>query len=228
MITGNVYNRVFFIRAEQYGTAFTLDVGGRQYLVTAKHLIGATPPSELEFFHGNAWKRLSVKLVGITRDKVDIAVFAPNILLSPALELEPTSKGIIIGQDVYFVGYPYKMWTDAGDALAGRPCPFVKKGTLSSAFNFGDGVRTLFVDAINNEGFSGGPVVFSPPNLNQFSVAGVVSGFRTEYESVLDSEGSKTEMSVAYNSGFLIAYDISYALDLILANPIGLKLQSGV
>lgn len=224
MITANVYNRVFFIRADQYGTAFTVDVENRQYLVTAKHLIGPKPPDEILFMHENAWRKLPVRLVGMSRDEVDIAVFAPGIRLSPAMKLEPTSEGIVIGQDVYFIGYPYKMWTDGGAALAGRPCPFIKKGTLSSAFHTGDGVRKLFVDAINNEGFSGGPVVFMKPHPHEFSIAGVVSGFRTEYERVLDESGSDTGMKVAYNTGFLLAYDISYALELISANPVGLAI----
>jgi hypothetical protein len=108
--------------------------------------------------------------------------------------------------------------------MAGRPCPFIKKGTLSSAFNSGDGVHRLYVDAINNEGFSGGPLVFAGHGTNDFRVAGVVSRFKTEHEPVLDQNGEKTGMTVEYNTGFLIAYDIDYVVGLIRANPIGLPL----
>lgn len=131
---------------------------------------------------------------------------------------------MVIGQDVYFVGYPYKMWTDAGNVLAGRPCPFIKKGTLSSAFNTGDGIQRLFVDAINNEGFSGGPLVFAPQGSRDFRVAGVVSKFKIEYESVLDKDCNDTGMKVPYNTGLLVAYDIKYVIDLIRPNPIGLPI----
>ena len=39
MMTANVFRRTFFIRhRELTGTAFTIDQGGRQYLVTAAHI----------------------------------------------------------------------------------------------------------------------------------------------------------------------------------------------
>jgi len=37
-IQANILHRVFFIKAGKYGTAFTIDVEGAEYLVTAKHL----------------------------------------------------------------------------------------------------------------------------------------------------------------------------------------------
>lgn len=226
VITSNIYNRVFFIRVDQYGTAFTVDIDEKQYLVTARHLVAdPNATTSLKFMHNNTWQDLPVKLVGVGRAEVDIAVFATDIRMSPRFVLEPTTKGMMIGQDVYFVGYPYKMWTDAGPALAGRPCPFIKKGTLSSSFDMGDGVRRLFVDAINNEGFSGGPLVFAPHGTNDFQIAGVVSKFKTEREPVLDKDGIDTGMAVEYNTGFLIAYDINYVVKLIRANPIGLPID---
>ena len=223
MITSNIYNRVFFIRAAEYGTAFAIDVDGKQYLVSAAHVVGSTEGlNEIQFLHENSWRALPVRFVGASRGEVDVAVLVPSVRLAPPFPLEPTSADMVLGQDVYFVGYPYKMWTDAGPALAGRPCPFIKRGTLSSAFNSGDGIQRIFVDAINNEGFSGGPLVFTPPASKDFRVAGVVSKFKTEYERVLDKDGEDTGMRVAYNTGFLVAYDIKYALEIIRANPIGL------
>lgn len=225
MITTNVYNRVFFIRGGEYGTAFTVDVENKQYLVTARHLLAEPERTEsVLFLHNNSWKTLPLKVVGVARGEVDIAVLSPSIRLSPAMPLEATQKDIVLGQDVYFVGYPYKMWADMGSVLNGRPAPFIKKGTLSSAFSAGDSARRLFVDAINNEGFSGGPLVFKPQGQPDFRVAGVVAGFKTEYEAVLDEHGEKTTMTVAYNTGFLLAYDIKYVVEMIAANPIGLPI----
>lgn len=226
MITSNVYHRVFFIRAAQYGTAFTLDVDGRQYLVSAKHVIqGEDGMPPVTFFHDGTWKPLPVNLVGAAPGEIDVVVLASEIRLSPPLPLEPSIEGIIFGQDVFFVGFPYKMWTNAGSALAGRPCPFIKKGTLSSTFDRGDGISRLFVDATNNAGFSGGPLVYSRPNQFDYRVAGVVSGFKIEYEPVIDQDGEETGLQVAYNTGFLLAYHIGYAVDLIRRNPIGFKLD---
>lgn len=71
-------------------------------------------------------------------------------------------------------------------------------------------------DAINNEGFSGGPLFFYPLGKpTELRVAGVVSKFRVEHEAALDEHGNATTMTVPYNTGFLVAYGIKHALDLI-------------
>jgi hypothetical protein len=223
MITANVYNRVFFIKAEDYGTAFAIDHGGKQYLVTAKHLVNTEKQETIKFFFNRKWVDIAAELIGLGGGETDIAVFCVNALLcTKDFSLEPSSKDIVISQDVFFVGYPYKMWTDAGEALNGRPCPFVKKGLLSSSFVGDDGVPRLYIDALNNPGFSGGPIVFQPPGRTDFKIAGVVSKFKIEFEKVIDPMGDHTEMTVAYNTGFLVGYDISKAIEIIERNPNGL------
>ena len=79
------------------------------------------------------------------------------------------------------------MWSDGGEVMRGRPLAFIKKGTLS-ALERRDGVQTIWVDAINNEGFSGGPLVFRTSTSDAFKIAGVVNKFRTSHENVFDSE----------------------------------------
>lgn len=222
MITANIYNRVFFIKAADYGTAFAIDHGGKQYLVTAKHLINPQKQETIKFFFDRRWVDISVELIGLCRDETDIAVFRANqILCTKDFTLEPSSDGVVISQDVFFVGYPYKMWTDAGKAMNGWPCPFVKKGILSSSFVGDDGISRLYIDALNNPGFSGGPIVFQPPGKTEYKIAGVVSKFRIEFERVIDQSGDHTEMTVAYNTGFLMGYDISKAIEVIERNPNG-------
>ncbi|MEB2026433.1 hypothetical protein VDR74_16140, partial [Xanthomonas campestris pv. campestris] len=72
------------------------------------------------------------------------------------------------------------------------------------------------VNAINNEGFSGGPLFFYPAGKpEEVRVAGVVSKFRVEYENVIDENGEPTGMTVPYNTGFLIAYGSKYILSII-------------
>ena len=144
--------------------------------------------------------------------------------MSPAHPLEPSTAGIVLGQDVFFVGFPFKMWSNGGDVMNGRPLPFIKKGTLSAAFDPTDDVKRLYVDAINNEGFSGGPIVFAPSNTTNYQVAGIVSKFKTEYEPVIDENDEPTGHRVAYNTGFLVGYSINHALSIIRANPIGLQI----
>lgn len=109
--------------------------------------------------------------------------------------------------------------------MAGRPVPFIRKGILASAFKSDDDVAKLYIDATNNLGFSGGPVVFKPSNSQVLHVAGIVAKFKIGYESVIDAEDADTGLRVAYNTGFTIAYNIDYALQLIDSNPIGLRID---
>ena len=225
MITANVFNRVFFIRADRYGTAFSIEVDGREYLVSAKHLFESPESVKMiKLMHDNKWLDVEVQLVGACRGEVDIAVFVAGIGLTPSEYMVPaTSAGATLGQDVYFVGFPYKMWANLGAIMANRPVPFIKKGTLSSAFDFSSDVRQIYVDAINHEGFSGAPLVFSKigDQFNELNFLGVVSRFKTEHEEVIGGDGEHNGMTVEYNTGFLMEYGIENEVDLIKINQIG-------
>jgi Trypsin-like peptidase domain len=223
MITFNVLDRVFFIRGSEYGTAFTLDRHGRQYLVTARHLVGTDPGrSTIEFFHDAKWKSLPVQVVGFGVGEVDVAVLTPGVRLSEDIPLEPSMGGFALAQDMLFAGYPFKLWADGGPLTYGRPLPFIKKGTLSAYETLTD-VKRLWVDAINNEGFSGGPLVFLATESNVFKVTGVVSKYRVEEEHIVNEKNEPTGLRVQYNTGLLLAYGIKHVLDLIDQNPIGLQ-----
>ena len=93
--------------------------------------------------------------------------------------------------------------------------------------------RVWILDGINNEGFSGGPVVFrTGPDQK---IMAVISGYVTEPADVISSgakkvvtKGSQTtaqatrpKVKVNVNSGFIIAYDIHYVVDAIQMRPIG-------
>ena len=216
MVLTNILYRTFFIRAAQYGTAFTLEVDGTQYLITARHLlVDATEEVELQIMHDKKWLKGRATVVGLGEGEVDIAVLQIEARLTPpGFDVTPSTSDMFLGQEVYFLGFPYKMWAEFGELMANLPGPFVKKGTLSSV-QFGN-PQMLYVDAINNEGFSGGPLYFFPQNQkNELRIAGVVSKYITDYEVVIDAEGNRTDMSVPYNTGFLIAYGIKHALEII-------------
>ena len=90
----------------------------------------------------------------------------------------------------------------------------------------------ILLDGHNNPGFSGGPVVFCQNNHgNDFSVAGVVAGYRHAFEPVYkNKEPEENELPIGYyrvNTGIVLAYDIKYALNLIRQNPIGVELGKG-
>lgn len=219
-IQANILYRVFFIKAAQYGTAFTIDVKGSEYLVTAKHLFDqAESVDEIRLFRNNRWARYAVRAFAFCRGEADIAVLRLHERLTPSdLPVIPTVAGLVLGQDVYILGFPHKMHEDVGQQLGGNPCPLIKRGTASSLG--GGDPQVLFVDTLSNEGFSGGPVTFLAPNTPQgVRVAGVISGFRTHPEPVIGSDGEPTGAYIQMNTGLLRAYGIKYALDLIDRMP---------
>lgn len=216
MIVQSIIKRTLFIKAHEYGTAFTIHFQEQEFLITARHLLDESLNNfDLKIFFNDCWHSFPATVIGHGKGEIDISVLKLEVpLTSPDFTVSPTMANLIYGQDVYFLGFPYKMWSSVGDFLNGQPLPFAKKGTLST-LGFGD-PRVLYVDAINNEGFSGGPLFFYPAgDLNQVNIAGVVSKFRIEHEPVLDNQGIPTGESVPYNTGFLVAYGINHAIDII-------------
>ena len=234
MVTSNIIHRTFHIRwNDSTGTGFTIDRGSKQYLVTARHVVrGIKSGNAIKIFHDKEWKNLVVNVVGVGKGNVDVAVLACSFRLSPSLPLGASAMGLVYGQPVFFLGYPFG-WDAGGERInRGVPLPFVKAGIVS-AMEFGD-VSRIFLDAHGNKGFSGGPVVFVPfgqPN-NELRVAGFVTSYPIpEFLPIVDSNGEtitdrrgKPIGHVKENPGFVVAIDIKHALELIDANPIGFQL----
>ncbi len=126
-----------------------------------------------------------------------------------------------MGQEVFFLGFPYNLFADIGATNRDFPLPFVKRATLSSMSN-DPNEDILFLDGHNNLGFSGGPVVFKAPGAQDFRVAGVVSGYRFEEEPIYSGD-TPTQLAFRYNTGIIISYSIRHAVELIKANPIGVQ-----
>lgn len=225
MITANVIQRVFQMRwGKNGGSCFTIDVDGKQYICTAKHVLDGFGSGKVELFHDGKWKYLDVECVGYGSNDTDICVLSSKIQLS-ALSLDSTADGITLGQDVFFLGFPYGIVTVMGDLNRQFPVPFVKKAILSAMLQGDQSV--LLLDGHNNPGFSGGPVVFSEVGKpkNRYRVASIVSGYRFEPEPIVDKGGSKTPLTYHANTGIVVSYNIRHALDAIHANPIGCPIK---
>lgn len=228
MITTNILQRTFQISFEKsFGTCFTVDVDERQYLITARHLVSEmTGAVTVKILHDRQWKELPVKLVGHSKGDADISVLAPGQQLSPDYPLNPSSAGLGLGQDVYFLGFPYGLITDVGGLNNGFPMPLIKKGIVSS-LGFDETGNYILLDGHNNPGFSGGPVVFTRLGgpVDELSVAGVVSGYHYQYEPIYQKQ-HETPLSYKYNTGIIVTYSIRHAMDLIHENPIGIPLKN--
>ena len=223
MITKSVIERTFqFKCGNNLGTCFAIDVDNKQYLCTAKHCLEQFNGRTIELLHQNTWKELEVELVGYGSKETDIGVLCTNIQLSPYLPLIPDFHDIVLGQDVYFLGFPFGSGINVGEINRHFPVPFVKKAIIS-AIEFEE-PQALLLDGHNNPGFSGGPVVFQKQLRNEFYVASIVSGYRFESEPIFDENENETSLRCHANTGIVLSYSIDYALGAIQNKPIGFKM----
>ncbi|MDE0177066.1 MAG: S1C family serine protease [Gammaproteobacteria bacterium] len=204
----NSIQRTFRIKKTLLGTAFTIDRNDQQYIVTARHVVeGIQDGDEIEVWHERKWKPLLVEVVGVGEDDaIDIAVLRSDIHLTPTHPLEPTQGGLLIGQSVAFLGFPFGMEMDEARHLNnGYPAPFVKAGIVS-AIQGSPKFHSIWIDAHGNRGFSGGPLLFTamPEQVGKDKVAGIISS------ASLDPETGE-------NAGLVRAVPIKHAIEMIEA-----------
>ena len=235
MITSNVITRTFHIKwRDSTGTAFTIDHDNRQYLITARHVINGIANNWFVYiYHDNQWKHIGVEVVGIGADNLDVAVLSCPLQLSPQNLFEATAQDLGYSQQVYFVGFPLGLsWNMKPFTNQSFPAPFVKAGIFSGAL---DDNSLFLIDGHNNEGFSGGPVVFQPDNQppDTFRVAGVVCSYPCLRKPITNKCGhdltDANDNPIGYygeNTGFVVAVNIKHAIEIIDANPIGFELPN--
>jgi hypothetical protein len=198
---------------------------------------------KLRILQGQAWLTIDFTILDPGED-VDIVVLAPSRLLlnNPLPGVAASSNGIIMGGECQFLGYPYgEGWPIKFDETTSAWWPYVKRCGVA-AFPQGD-KRFWTLDGLNNPGFSGGPVTyFTGPQQQVFAV---VSGYRTEPSDVITvplprprppaapkapargksaqakEQDHQSKQVVNVNSGFIIAFDIQYAIDAIHQHPAG-------
>ncbi len=230
--TGNVLSRVYEIRFNgELGTAFVMDYGDRQYFVTARHIMETSPERatvELKGPGTTDWKSYTVTVLLGKNKCVDVAVLIPSDKKLTNAEAIPYPYNFAFGQEVYFLGFPYGLYTSFGQN-EGLGVALIKHGYVSARVSCaavhpgGDRDESLILlDGINNPGFSGGPVVapdmFSPLiNIRAQKLIGVISGFQSEGIPVTVNGQNVPNSSVATNTGIIIVTDIQKAVDLIEA-----------
>ncbi len=217
-ISTNISYRVLRLKYGEFtGTCFAIEVDGRQYIVTAKHLVESmNVDDEISIYNDNSWKRVSASLVGHAAD-ADVSVVSLPFYLSPVFPIELSDcRGMLIGQELFFLGYPYGLSMRVGaDPL---PTPFLKRGMLS-----GIGNNRFYLDAHNNPGFSGGPVFLPITNPDSPTIVGVVSGYHPGTGEIHQWDGASLNVvqEIVSNSGIMTVSSLSHAIDLIEQNPIG-------
>lgn len=242
-----VIHRTFQIKWESSteistGTAFAIDHASKQYLVTARHVVKRIKSGNVvKIHHEREWKDYPVNVVGIgKKEEIDIAVLAGSVQLAPPIPLVASDKGLTLGQQVSFLGFPFG-WHGGGEQInRGFPLPLVKAGIVSMLNSID--MPYTYLDGHSNSGFSGGPVVFSPTGQpgDPLHVAGVLSGYpkpnrpelRSAWQPLVDDKGrpfaSPDGEKIAYvieNPGIVAVIPIHHVVELIDANPIGFPLS---
>ena len=226
MITSNAFQRTFFLRyGNSVGTCFAVDWHNYQYLVTAAHVVeGIKRQDTIAIFRNGDWQQTEVAVVGMGDARFvhkDIAVLRINhVIAHPDLQLDLSSDQLILSQHIYILGFPYGLHT-LTEINNGFPIPIVKGGLLSGQVRKTATQNWAWiVDVHNNQGFSGGPLLFHPEGKTSgvLKVAGIVHGYRPE-ESKLQVKRGDVEISVESNSGIAYCPAIQGVIEMIDANP---------
>jgi hypothetical protein len=223
LVTTNIISRTIYIQYnESSGTAFVFDYNKKQYFITAKHVVSALKENDtISIFHKNIWNKLKVKLVGHSKNS-DISVFSSPDYLDKSDNLIANSNNLIFSQEIFFLGFPYGLTNSIQNVNSGFPIPYIKKGILSNVLIDKD-FKVLFLDGINNPGFSGGPIIYQNKLTGEFNLCGIISGYRPEINNIKQNN-QDINLQYSINTGIIIGYGIEEAIKLIQSNPIGSEL----
>jgi S1-C subfamily serine protease len=217
----------------QVGSAFAIDVDNRQYIISAGHLFQSVKDGDVaEFLIDGNWQSIVVRPIFPPLKETDIVALAPDKQVAPRMEVEIGFSQVRLGQDVYFLGFPFGLGsrTMSGPAMI----PFVKKGIFSAIDSRDEAGRVIYVDGHNNPGFSGGPIIFANFDKNRaLQIGGVIAGYRHQPSRVVEmleipsAEQEKNEKKIPVvleNTGIVVGFVIDEIIKGIRASPIGFPL----
>jgi hypothetical protein len=210
-------SRTFRIRfGDNIGTAFYIEVGGTNFLATAKHIVPHLAAGESIAIRNNEdWQLLEVERTTACQEGTDVAVIKLVQPFGEAIGHDQLDSAIAVGQDVGYCGFPLGLENEALPDAPQWPLPLVKSGMLSGA-RMRDGVREYMFDTLNNIGFSGGPIIKRDPD--GLKVVGIVSGYHFDAPLSVQQRNDAGHFSdipdyrVRPNSGFMIGTPILRAV----------------
>jgi S1-C subfamily serine protease len=211
MVTVQCHERTVRVNVPggSFGSGVLIDVRDKQWLVTARHVIQDVDPGDIELVRREGKVKVRLQRVPELKPKADVAIFQlDQRLVSESLPVHLTDVGLVLGQDAYLLGFPLGIGVSMSDEGF---YPFVKRATVSTNITQ-DGVKIWLVDGINNEGMSGGPVVFCKVGTTDWHVLGVMAGHLREEISIKESD-----LKVEVNSGIVVVHDIGLAVSAIEA-----------
>ena len=132
-LPAEILRQTFMIKVgSAIGTAFTVEVDERQYIVTAQHVLGSASPPMVEMKASKTgWRQVPVTVIGVAERPVDVAVLATDSMLGSRSRV-PVGVGTIgYGQEARFLGYPLGLEFTDVPGFREAPLPLIKAGILS-------------------------------------------------------------------------------------------------
>lgn len=194
----------------------TSNDGKRVYLITARHLFKDSlivngSSVGLSIFHEEKWKPLKGFIKFHPNKNVDIVAIELMETSWTKNRFEVSATGVYLGQECIFFGFPFGFDTkNSGDLNRGFNIPWLKYAHVSSIFKDADGVTKVFLDGINNPGFSGGPVFTKIDN--KLTLIAIISGY---IPNNLDISYGGQFIRFPENTGIIISHSSNYINDLV-------------
>ena len=136
MVPNKIIQRTFHIaHGDSIGTGFTIDVDGRQYLATARHVISDLESnSEIGVLRNGEWQQSAIGAVWHSPTGADVSLISLQHQLSPPYPIKHVGpeNNFYLSQQIFFLGFPYGMHMEAGQVNDGFPVPFVKTGIVAN------------------------------------------------------------------------------------------------
>lgn len=218
LVTNNIIDRVFKIEFNEYSaSSFTFEQNNVQYLITARHLFKPEFPTRGKIKIQERSGKIISKEVNIYysfENMIDIAVLKiiDDYQLLPQHPVSYHKNGYKYSDDVYFLGFPFGMQLEMKNSKVN--IPLVKKGIISGFKDIGN-IQLIYVDGINNPGFSGGPVFTIDDKFN-VDIIGIVSGYRFNKENIVDSSDKIIEqLFYKENTGIIYVYSMIHVFEII-------------
>jgi len=209
----------FLIKVDiQTGTAYCLTKGERQYLVTARHILPKNKHKDavkISIWKNETWNDVDTECLLHDEPLIDIAVLPLKGFISQPYDVVIGTEGMGVGFETFFFGYPYQMSFTHSGINNGFPIPLVKRATISgfhSDKSKASKPYTIFLDGINNPGFSGGPIGHHSMVTRTTYLYGFISGFQSERKEIVTPMG---KFPYEQNTGIIVAYAADHALQII-------------
>lgn len=212
--------------ASNAGSAVYLEDRGVKLIATARHVVeGALVGDRIAIRHQSQWTYVEIAEIEHDERGHDLSIIIPVTHWGEGLPRSRLDGRVPIGFDVVFCGFPLGLEMNGMPSSNGWPTAYVKGGMLSGFYRLND--ETIYVfDAMNNVGFSGGPIVWRRPADSTLHIAGIVSNYIWDSDlPVLEKdEYGKVQKSPSHfvrpNSGFMRgtpAFQVERLIDIVVA-----------